>query len=186
MTQTVAHREDAEATAYADDPALRAQVLRPYRTHCRYLADAEVREAENSVTASCTFDIGESWYIDDTGHFNAVEFNLCYNQAVYYLIAKCVKERLLGLFSSWTLEDYWQRQLSDILIVRYHSRFRRAIHGRRVFAEVAFDKVVVRTVRDSAPLLLIDTTCRFWDDKGGKCDGQVTIAVTNPPQLAAR
>lgn len=167
---------------YPDDPELRAQVLRPYRESCRYLTSGEARSAEGVVSVACTFTIGESWYIQDTGHFNAVEFNLCYNQAVYYLIAKCVQERLLDAFAAWRLADYWERQLSDVLIVRYSSRFRRPIHARRVSAEVSFDRVTLRRVRaDGPPLMLIDTTCRFWDDQGGKCDGAITIAVTDAP-----
>ena len=33
--------------------------------------------------------------IDDTGHFNSVEFHICYNQTLYYTVAKSVQERLV-------------------------------------------------------------------------------------------
>ena len=73
---------DADA---AVDPQLLARVLTPYKPHCRYLRTAAVRyaTARSIAAASGTFSIPESCYIASTGHFNAVEFNICYNQLTY-------------------------------------------------------------------------------------------------------
>ncbi|MGW3564203.1 FcoT family thioesterase [Streptomyces sp. NPDC000941] len=175
------------ATAHPDDPALRERVLRPYRTNCRYLGSAEVRLENEAVTASGAFRIGESCYIDDTGHFNAVEFNICFNQIAYYLIAKCVQNRLPPVFDAWTLDDYWQRQLSDILITRYTSRFHRAIRGQEFRGELSFTDFKLRSGENGkAPLALIESECRFWDEGGGRCTGEIQIALTNLPQGAPR
>ena len=35
------------------------------------------------ISAKGRFSIPDSCYIDDTGHFNAVEFNICFNQLAY-------------------------------------------------------------------------------------------------------
>ncbi|ADI03641.1 hypothetical protein SBI_00520 [Streptomyces bingchenggensis BCW-1] len=174
-------------TAHPDDPALRERVLRPYRTNCRYLGPAEVRLENEAVTASGTFRIGESCYIDDTGHFNAVEFNICFNQIAYYLIAKCAQNRLPPVFAAWTLDDYWQRQLSDILITRFTSRFHRAIRGQEFRGELSFTDFKLRSGENGrAPLALIESECRFWDKGGGRCTGEIQIALTNLPQGAPR
>ncbi|MFK4267782.1 FcoT family thioesterase [Streptomyces milbemycinicus] len=175
------------ATAHPDDPALRERVLRPYRTNCRYLGPAEIRLDNEAVTASGAFRIGESCYIDDTGHFNAVEFNICFNQIAYYLIAKCAQNRLPPVFAAWTLDDYWQRQLSDILITRFTSRFHRAIRGQEFRGELSFTDFKLRSGDNGrAPLALIESECRFWDEGGGRCTGEIQIALTNLPQGAPR
>ena len=105
--------------AVAVGAGLLDRVLTPYKTTCRYLLDATVRyprAARSIAAASGTFSIPESCYIASTGHFNAVEFNICYNQIVYFSIAKAVQERLSPAFEGWTLEDFWRRQLPDIRI----------------------------------------------------------------------
>jgi hypothetical protein len=134
------------------------------------------------VGGRCEFVIPESCYIDDTGHFNSVEFNICYNQMFYYLAAKSVQEGLLPVFAGWTMDDFWARQLSDIFITSYESAFRRPMHGRDVF----YGEIEVRQVRRWAPpgrpaLIWIETSCGFRDDSGGRCTGKIRIAITNPP-----
>ena len=71
--------------------------------------------------------------IGDTGHFNSVEFNICYNQLIYYLIAKSVQEGLLPALRGWTLDDFWRSQLPDILITNFSSSFKRKMRGKRFF-----------------------------------------------------
>jgi hypothetical protein len=50
------------------------------------------RRADRTAQAPA---IPESCYIDDTGHFNAVEFNICFNQLAYVLFGKCVDAGIL-------------------------------------------------------------------------------------------
>jgi hypothetical protein len=132
-------------------------------------------------TVAGDLGIGESCYIDDTGHFNAVEFNICYNQLIYYLIAKSVKEGLVPALRSWTLDDFWRAQLPDILITEFRSRFKRTMRGKRFFGSVSLADVVrVDQSAWSKPLIVLHTTCRFWDEPGGLSVGKVTIAIQNP------
>jgi len=82
-----------------------ADILRPYRPHARYLKSAEItafraKAADDKsktalVTAGGRFSIPESCYIDDTGHFNAVEFNICFNQLAYVAFGKCLEANIL-------------------------------------------------------------------------------------------
>src|SRR5882757_9200074 len=64
--------------------AFTAEILKPYRAHAKYLKSAEITQFseravqdstsdESLVTGIGRFSIPESCYIDDTGHFNAVE-----------------------------------------------------------------------------------------------------------------
>jgi hypothetical protein len=168
------------------DAGLLAQVLRPYRKQCQYLRLVHIDKGNSEVAARGSFAIPESCYIDDTGHFNAVEFNLCYNQLGYYLIAKCVEDQLLPAFADWSLADFWERQLSDILIYRLSSRFKRFINPRSFTGDVVFRQPVVRERPGRPPVMFMETTCAWWDDNGGSADGEVTLALTRLPQRLAR
>lgn len=177
--------EVAVAT-YPSDIELLSGVMRPYVSkNCVYLKEAHVHVRDkDQVTADCSFEIPESCYIDDTGHFNSVEFNICYNQMAYYLVAKCVKERLISPFSEWSLEDFWTRQLGDILITDFRSAFRTQMRGRNFRGELELVEVIsweASDIRD--PLVVVRSRCRYWDEYGGDSHGEVSVAITNPPAV---
>ncbi len=154
------------------DESLLQEVLQPYRPNCRYLLRAErVPSAAPLVAVRGEFSIPESCYIADTGHFNAVEFNICYNQLAYFLMATCVHHRLAPL-ASWSMEEYRRRQLSDFLIVQFSSTFRRQMAAQH-FTGV----VELREVRPRSKALFIQTYCRFEDGKGGLSEGEPVLAI---------
>lgn len=71
---------------------LLARVLEPYSYKgCRYLTDATYRASGDSMFATGNFSIPESVYIRSTGHFNAVELVLCFNQLAYSAFAPAVR-----------------------------------------------------------------------------------------------
>jgi len=169
------------------DRDLLRDVLAVYRPDCRYLLDAEVTTNEaGNAKATCRFSIPAPFYIEDTGHFNAVEFNLCYNQMMYYAVAKSVRENIMTPFAEWAEDDYRSRQLADFLIVDFHSSFPRGVRSAEFWGEIDF--VTVRE-RPSGPnwaaVIMAETTVRYWDAHGGRCTGEVRLAVTNPPQVGA-
>ncbi|MFT2020435.1 FcoT family thioesterase [Streptomyces sp. 796.1] len=179
----------ARSTQYGCDEPLLNRVLTPYKPHCRYLKAATVtRQGEprdgGRVSARGEFTIPESCYIDDTGHFNAVEFNLCFNQLVYYLLAKSVKERAMWPFDAWTLDEYWARQLPDILIVDFRSTFRRAMRGRGFWGEIDVVGVDEREA-DGGSIVLVSTLCRYGDGDVPTCHGGVRLAVRTTRTEAA-
>jgi hypothetical protein len=171
------------ATELSLVPDLLAQVLEVYVPACRYLRSAEAFEAEaGSVGFRCALAIPESFYIRSTGHFNAVEFNLCYNQMMYHGVARMVADRLAAPFDAWSLPDYWARQLADFLIVDFRSSFHQGIDAASFSGELVFDRI--RSVpggRNWRPMVALDTSCRFWDDDSGRAEGTVRVMITNPP-----
>ncbi|MQY09705.1 FcoT family thioesterase [Actinomadura macrotermitis] len=178
-------------TQYPNDDELLTRVMTPYRSkNCVYLKEAlvtvEGEPLENGrIFAGCRFEIPESCYIDDTGHFNSVEFNICYNQMAYYLIAKSIKEGLVHPFSQWSMDEFWNAQLGDILITDFRSMFRTQMRGRFFRGEIELVETVAwdgSDLRDS--LVVVRTKCRYWDDFGGDSRGEVSAAITNPPPLA--
>lgn len=178
---TTARVEPPPALTYAADEELLARVLLPYKEHCKYVRSAVVEHRAGTVSARCEFAIGESCYIDDTGHLNSVEANICYNQMMYYLVAKSVQEGLLPGFACWTLEDFWRHQLPDILIARFSGNFRRPVNARSFAGEMEFASVTRHAPAGGSPFLVAETSYRYWDAEGGRCDGAAKLAFVNIP-----
>jgi hypothetical protein len=164
------------------DSALMGQVLNVYKPNCRYLKHVLLRAegikaAGEYFGSEGQFSIPESCYIDDTGHFNSVEFNICYNQLVYYTIAKAVKEGASSFFDAWTLEVFWQKQLPDILIVDFKSKFKRPINSRSFKGALEFTRAT--RVLD---FMHLTTQIRFWDESSGFSEGTVSLAIVKTPK----
>lgn len=170
---------EAQLIQFDDDPELLKRVMSPYKNQCQYLketsliSEGEIADGEY-LTGKATFSIPESCYIDDTGHFNAVEFNICYNQLMYYTIAKAVKEQAAQMFTTWDMEAYWRRQLPDILIVDFKSSFKRPLNSKRFYGQIEF--VSSRSIKR---FQYINTLIRFTDDEKGHCEGAVKLAIIN-------
>ncbi|GAA5086143.1 FcoT family thioesterase [Nocardia iowensis] len=165
------------------DVTLLTHALRPYRANCRYLMSCEVTTPDDSealVVAAGDFEIPESCYIDDTGHFNSVEFNICFNQLSYYMVAKVIQDELLEELNHWSLADYWRTQLTNMLICDFQSSFRQPMSGRNFSGEVRLLKISKReSKRLGVPLIFLDTECHFSDATGGNCSGAVKLAIVD-------
>ncbi|WP_373202246.1 FcoT family thioesterase [Mycobacterium marinum] len=170
--------ESAGTTAIAED--LLARVLEPYSYKgCRYLLDARYHADDDSVLAYGNFTISESAYIRSTGHFNAVELILCFNQLAYSAFAPAVANEEIPQLRGWSLEDYFQHQLASMFIRNSSSRFNRPINPAKFSARLQCRnlQVVQRTWR----YLLVPCAIEFWDEDGGAASGEVELAALNIP-----
>jgi hypothetical protein len=170
---------------FANDPELLSRVLQPYaRPKTQYLKSATVEVTGDLASAEGRFSIPFPCYIDDTGHLNSVEVNICFNQLMYYLIAKCVQQQVVREFDEWTMEDYWAKQLPDILIARFESHFKRPIDSADFSGEVSFAEF--RRTNRSRPVQIVDMPWRFWDTNGGHAQGEVRMALVDPPGMSVQ
>jgi hypothetical protein len=176
----LARPRETSSIDVADD--MLGLVLRPYKPHCRYLKRASVSaDRGDLVSARGQFSIPESCYIASTGHFNAVEFNICYNQLAYTLMAACIEHKLVDALSHWSMADYRERQLPDFLIVSFASEFRSAMQSDKFEGVVQIERVSVR--RGS---IFMKTSVRFDDHRGGRSQGEVMFAIVNATASAVR
>jgi hypothetical protein len=179
-----------------------AEVLKPYRANAKYLKSAQIihlsdktsteKAAKDSafVTGTGRFAIPESCYIDDTGHFNAVEFNICYNQLAYVLCGKCIELGILQKLNSelqkfsdekangfsLSMADYKRHQLPAMLIV--------SIEGVRFFKQLKSDDfrgaLSINRVAPVGGAWFFFTTITFSDAEGVKAKGSVVLAFVPP------
>lgn len=168
--------------AVFNDQALRTRVLSVYFDNARYLESAEIcvdnSDGKEKVVSCGILSVPESCYIESTGHFNSVEFNICYNQIMYDAIAHASKYRLASYFSDWGVEGFFSRQLPNILITRLHTRFSKPLNASSFHGEFVIRSV--RLHRTTQLFLFLKTSCRFFDDAGGEAVGEVDLAILNP------
>lgn len=178
MSDNLQHRVVSDT-----DPDILALVLRPYIPQCRYVLSTRVEvgrsraegEAPSLVGVYAQCAIPATFYIEDTGHFNAVEFNLCYNQLAYYGIAAAVKHGLLDVFAGWDMDEYRRRQLPDVLISKLSSHFIRPVHGASFEGWLDFTKA---STSSKGHIFLTMDVC-FTDSHDGLAKGEVTLAIVS-------
>jgi hypothetical protein len=159
-------------------PELLARVLRPYKPHCRYVKSAVVRKPADAgpdgpvAVMDCELEIPESCYIDDTGHFNAVEFNICVNQMYYLLTTQCVASGLAPALAGETVDGYIGRMLPDVLIHSFRSLFTSPMSPRRFTGRLTFDAVTAKK-----RYVHFKTSVVFEGPDGGHSEGEVTLVL---------
>ncbi len=157
-------------------------ILAPYRPTCRYLLRATidfVRDHEDAAGGAIVgrgdFSIPESFYIDDTGHFNAVEFNICFNQLGYVFLGYCVQHGLIHAMREMAFEQYMAQQLPGVLIAELRSAFKRPMNARDFRGAIS-----IATVDESRNYWALRMPCEFADAKRGKSEGEGKVAVLKP------
>jgi hypothetical protein len=87
-------------------------------------------------------------------------------------MAQCVVTGNLPAFGSMTLAEYFARQLPDVLIHCFSSKFKRPMDSR------AFSGVVtITSAARRGGFILLDTECSFSDAGQGSCSGEVSLAI---------
>ncbi len=181
------------------DPVFIAQVLEPYRpTGTDYLRSASVIQSclwddgadqRPVLTLSGRYSIPTSCYIRNTGHFNAVEFLICYNQLAYVAFGHIVRARMLeeeGLvnvspaardqLSKLTFDDFRRHQLASMLILKTSTRFKVPISAGSFTGELQLLKFFYRNGTCFAT-----SFCSFRDDQGGYAEGEVLLGYPLRP-----
>jgi len=164
-------------------PERLARVLVPYRDNCKYLqritfeylpvgAGVSPDQSEASLTALGDLAIAESCYIDATGHFNAVEFQICANQLMYALGAECTRLGLVRALASLDLDGFYERQLANVLITNVTSTFRRVVNPRRFRGRLRLDRAYLMRER-----LFWECTITYSDDDNGLADGNIVVTM---------
>jgi len=158
------------------------KVLACYKPDCRYLTSAIVERPAVKARAydedgpvlslACEFSIPHSCYIDDTGHFNAVEFIICLNQMYYMGGAVGAVYGLVPALADMSFEEFLRRQLPDSLIHKLRSTFKREIDAASFHGRIAFPLIEQR-----GKFIVLETTCSYWDDKDGYADGEVDYVI---------
>jgi hypothetical protein len=155
------------------------RVLKPYRDNCCYLKKAYFQMQEGlgvqGMLMNGEFSIPDSCYIDDTGHFNAVEYNICYNQIAYVHLGHCIKNGLIPELSDFDVDTFFEKQLSNFLIANLSSSFQSLLNAKHFYGTFG-----IHMMKKTSRCTFIKTYCHFHDDEIGKSKGEITLAVLRP------
>ena len=180
--------------AHQIDFSLLERVLSPYSpAGTDYLKSMQLEDTcqcASSVddaplfVSSGAYQIPTSCYIQDTGHFNAVEFLICYNQLAYATFAHLVEGEYFNMpeftdacpkisdaLEGMSIEHYFKHQLSSMLILKTETRFKSIINAKDFYGTLTIKKLKRR--KDT---IFIETKCVFRDDDGGYAEGNVLLA----------
>ncbi len=161
------------------DKGFMDKVLQPYFNHSRYLKQAWFQQSDSldpqSLIMIGEFAIPESCYIDDTGHFNAVEYNICFNQICYVHLAHCINHGLIPELLDYDMETFWQKQLPNVLIAKLTSSYQSQLNAKHFYGTYG-----INAIKKTSSCTFVKTYCRFHDDGNGRSKGEVTLAILPP------
>lgn len=144
-------------------------MLQPYYPECRYLKESEL----NFPTMHSKFSISKTFYGAQSGHFNATEMMMCYNQMAYTFIAASVEEGLIESAGTIPLEKFIEYQMANCLMARIGNiKFKSQINPKNFYGEITLKKYPTRGKN-----LFATTDFSFYDDNGGFANGDALLVL---------
>ncbi|MEJ4113033.1 FcoT family thioesterase [Corynebacterium kroppenstedtii] len=157
-------------------------VMEPYQAReARYLQTAQTHVTNTCWRAEGRFSIGSSSYIRNTGHFNAAEFVICFNQLFYALVAHGTDRGLIPELRHWDLDEFQRNQLPSILIRKLESAYLAPIDGASFTGTIVVENPSI--VERRRRYVHAPATVHFTGDesdtsgKPGTATGTVDIAI---------
>jgi hypothetical protein len=146
------------------------EVLKYYREEARYLKEAKLDYPE----AIGKFQIPHSWYLADeieTGHFNAIDLIVCYNQLTFATFSEAIKLRLI---EGIDYEKFRETRLEAGLIIDMNNiKFHKPIDPREFSGVIKTNDVLEKR---NGNLWIVKTQ---YDFDGGKATGYIDLAFLN-------
>jgi len=73
----------------------------------RYMTKAQIDKKENTIVLKANFSIEESCYLYPySGHFNAVEALMCFNQMLYVALLGGIKKKMFSFYDHITPDEF--------------------------------------------------------------------------------
>ncbi|MEM4254530.1 MAG: FcoT family thioesterase [Candidatus Woesearchaeota archaeon] len=142
-------------------------ILEPYKPAARYLKSAELEYPK--ITG--VFEISQPCYVDSTGHFNAVDLLICYNQLSYAGFAEAGQMGVIPELGIIPLEEFRQLQLQNMLIAHVDKmRFKKPISAKQIHGAVTVEKIIPAKMNS---LYFFKTAYNF---ENGKATGEIDLA----------
>lgn len=143
------------------------KVLRVYNPDCRYLQEAKL----DFPRGEGKFRIPKPYYVEGTGHFNAVEMMICYNQLAYGMLSEFGGRGLIKELGKIPFEQFLGWQLENCFIVGMDEvKFKRAIDTSKQIQ----GNIELKRVRKVGDLYVFNTS---YDFENGRAKGNIDLAL---------
>jgi hypothetical protein len=143
-------------------------MLQAYYPECRYLKEANF----DFPKMESKFSIPKTFYGSQSGHFNATEMMMCYNQMSYAFFAKSLEEGLIEPVGTLPLNEFIKCQMGNCLLARLNNiKFKSQIDAKDFSG-----KIVLKKSPKRGNNVFVTTDFSFYDTNGGYASGEALIA----------
>lgn len=148
-------------------------MLEDYNPSCRYLKGARYNVEDERLGAHGTFAIPSSCYCESTGHFNAVEFIICFNQLGFVFFSEAIERGDLPELQMKKWQDLRTLQLGGAYITRVKDMvFKRPINPVHFNGSVYITRSKV--VKNNA---FYHMESSFSDSQGGNARALINVVA---------
>jgi hypothetical protein len=130
----------------------------------RYVTKAQIDKKDDNIVLRADFSIKESCYLYPySGHFNAVESLMCFNQMLYVALLGGIKEKMFSFYDHITPDEFNLHRRKVYILEIEKNKFKKQIdnHSFQGFLELN----PLHRVKDK-----IYVDCHFGFGNGDKCD----------------
>ena len=97
----------------------------------QYLTKAQICKKDNTVILNADFSINESCYLSPgSGHFNAVEALMCFNQMIYVSLLAGIENKMFYFYNNITPDDFNQHRREVYILEFEKMKFRKQIDNK--------------------------------------------------------
>lgn len=138
----------------------------------RYLKHTQIYKTDNIIKLSADFSIKESCYLfPSSGHFNAVEALMCFNQMFYVALLDCIDRKMLSFYNHITPDDFNQHRRKVYILELEKVRFKRQIDNNSFHG-----KLELKPIHKIGDKIYIDCHLGFGNDIECKnFDGNIKV-----------
>lgn len=115
------------------------EILTPY--WMPFVKESHIFQEEDHITLQSQLGADRLWYCESTGHMNAVELNLAFNQMMYVSIGQSIIlgwiKNLREFDKDYFMKKYWP----DFLITKIESKFKAPLDVRSFCGTLRIQKV---------------------------------------------
>ncbi|MBE6455031.1 MAG: hypothetical protein E7014_01070 [Alphaproteobacteria bacterium] len=140
----------------------------------RYLTTASISQSDNIIKLNATFSIKESCYLSPaSGHFNAIEALMCFNQMVYVQLLGGINEKMFDFYQNIT-PDYFNQNRRKVYILDFEKvKFKKQIDNNLFYGILE-----LKPLHKIGDKIYVDCHFGFGNDTNCNCfTGRVKLFI---------
>ncbi len=133
----------------------------------RYITQAQVYNTADIVNLTAQFSIKESCYLSPgSGHFNAVEALMCFNQMIYVALLAGIEKKMFPFYADITPDEFNEHRRRVYILEFEKIKFKKQINNNLFYGHLELQPL--HKIKDK-----IYVSCRMGFGNTEECDGFV-------------
>ncbi|MBO6282222.1 MAG: hypothetical protein J6N49_06830 [Alphaproteobacteria bacterium] len=141
----------------------------------RYITGAQIDKTDTTINLTADFAIKESCYLSpSSGHFNAVEALMCFNQMLYVALLGGIQEKMYPFYEHITPDEFNEHRRKVYLLEFEKIKFKKQINN-----EFFHGRIELKVLHKIGDKIYVNCLLGFGNDD--KCDSFIgTIKLFIP------